>query len=150
MIRIARSAAAALALVIAAPSVALADAAPGTPAAARKADKDGKRGKEKNFPMQAATFKDQVEKRIGKARTKLTAMLDKNKVPEATRAQIMKDFEAGAVAVRTAADRVSKDGQVTQDEAKEVRDLAKDLKQKAREKYGVAKGKGKAKGKSKA
>ena len=149
MIRIARSVAAALALIVAAPTVALADAAPGAPPAAPKADKDGKRGKEKHFPMKAATFKEHVEKRIGKAKSKLSEALDRNKVPEATRASIMKDFDAGAASVRTATDRVSKDGQVTQDEAKEVRDLAKDLKQKMREKYGLNKGKGKGKDKGK-
>ena len=148
MIRIARSVAAALALIVAAPTVALADAAPGAPPAT-KADKDGKRGKENRFPMKAATFKEHVEKRISKAKSKLGEMLDRNKVPEATRASIMKDFDAGAASVRAATDRVSKDGQVTKEEAKEVRDLAKDLKKKAREKYGLGKGKGKDKGKTK-
>ena len=139
MIRIVRSVAAALALTaVAVPATALADATPGTPPAARAGDKAAKKAKDKGakqFPMKAATFKDHVEKRIAKAREKLGEQLERHNVPQATRDQVMKDFEAGAVAVRAAADRVAKDGEVTQQEAKEVRDLAKDLKQKAREKY---------------
>jgi hypothetical protein len=158
MIRIARSVAAALALVVAAPTVALADAAPGTPPAAdaAKADKAkgkgkaGKRGKDKNnFPMKATSFKDQVEKRIAKARTKIGDALERHNVPAAVRTEVMKDFDAGATAVRAAADRVGKDGEVTKTEADEVRGLAKDLKQKARDKYGLGGGKGKGKGKGK-
>ena len=147
MIRIARSLAAALALVVAVPAVALADATPAAPAAGRRDAKADKRGKKdgKQFPMKAATFKDHVEKRIAKAKTKLSEMLERHQVPAAMRAEVMKDFDAGAASVRVAADRVSKDGTVTQEEAKEVRELAKDLKQKARAKYGLGNA-GKAKG----
>jgi hypothetical protein len=145
MIRIVRSVAAALALVVAVPSVALADAQPG--AAQAKGDK-ARKGNKKSFPMKADAFKQHIEKRIANARTKLDGMLERRQVPEATRAQIKKDFDAGAVAVRAAADRVAKDGEVTQDEAKQVRELAKDLKRQAKEKYGIG-GKGKGKGKNK-
>ena len=67
-------------------------------------------------------------------------MLAERKVPEAKQAQIKKDFEDGAAAVKAAAARAGSDGTVTKAEAKEVRDLAKDLKQKAREKYMPGKG----------
>ena len=151
MIRIARSVAAALALVVAAPTVALADAAPGAPAAAqadKAKDKAGKRGKDKNnFPMKAATFKDHLEKRIAKSRTKIGEALERHNVPASVRTEVMKDFEAGATAIRAAGDRVTKDGTVTKAEADEVKNLAKDLKQKARSKYGLGGGKGKGKGK---
>jgi len=137
--------AASLALALAAvPTAALADGKTPTaehPAAdakkpSGKAHRKAK-GHEQDFPMKAAQFKDLVEKRIAHAREHLDKVLDAHQVPEATRAQIKKDFDAGAAAIRAAADKAAADGEVTKDEAKDVRDLAKDLKKKAREKYGV-------------
>lgn len=151
MSRIVRIVASSLFLSIAAlPAVAFAD---DNKAPTAKSDKDasphqgkGKKGKdrrehgEKNFPMKADAFKQLVEERIARARAHLDKALDKHEVPDAVRAQIKKDFDAGATAVRAAAGRVAADGEVTKTEAKEVRDLAKDLKQKAREKYGLGRG----------
>ena len=115
------------------------------PADAKKpADKAHRKAKghEQDFPMKAAQFKDLVEKRIAHAREHLDKVLDAHKVPEAARAQIKKDFDAGAAAIRAAADKVAADGEVTKEEAKDVRDLAKDLKKKAREKYGLGRRRG--------
>ena len=107
---------------------------------------------EKRFPMKAESFNKRIEKRIAHMREQLTRALAAHKVPEATQAQIKKDFEDGATAVRAAASRAGADGTVTQAEAKEVRDLAKDMKRKAREKYapGKADGRGKDHGKKRA
>jgi hypothetical protein len=96
--------------------------------------------KEKRFPMTAESFNKHIEKRISHMRERLTQMLAAHKVPEATQAQIKKDFEDGAAAVRAAATRAGADGTVTMEEAKDVRGLAKDLKRKARAKYMPGKG----------
>lgn len=146
---VARSIALALSLAVAAaPAAALADdsgsAAPadakGGQHGKRRGEEQGKKGK-RGFPVEAAKFQKMVEKRISKAREKVERVMEKRGVPEATRAQIRKELEAGAVFVRAAAQRAGADGSVTREEAQQVRDLAKDLKQKAREKLGAGKGK---------
>lgn len=149
MSRIVRIVASSLFLSIAAlPAVAFADdnKAPTAKSESGEASPHHGKGKknkdhsDKKFPIKADAFKQLVEQRIAKAREHLDKALDKHQVPDAMRAQIKKDFDAGATAVRAAASRVSADGEVTKTEAKEVRDLAKDLKQKAREKYGLGRG----------
>lgn len=129
-----RSIAIALSLAVAAaPAAALADDS-GSAA-------QGKKGK--HFPIEAAKFQKSVEKRLSKARERLERAMEKRGVPEATRAQVRKELEAGSVMVRAAAQRAGADGTVTAEEAKQVRDLAKKLKKTAREKLGAGKGKGK-------
>ncbi len=147
MFSIVRPAAAALALSLGlAPAVALAHGHD-------KGDRGGlvEQGKGKEharFPMKAEEFKQLVEARIRKAFEHLDRILDKRQVPEAIKAQVKKDFDAGAAQVRAAATKAGADGTVTKAEAKDVRELAKDLRDKAREKYGMGKGeKAKADGK---
>lgn len=112
-------------------------------------DRSAEVKKERKFPMPAESFNKHIEKRLAKAREHLVKALDKNNAPAATKAQATKDFDAGAAAVRALSAKVAADGTVTADEAKQVRGLSKELKQKAREKYGVFKGKGKGKDKAK-
>lgn len=108
----------------------------------RKDGKGGKAGKhEKHFPMKADEFKDMVEKRIAHGRDRLDKMLKERNVPDAVKTQVKKDYEDGATAVRALAAKVQADGTVTKEEAKQVRVLSKELKQKAREKYNLGKGK---------
>lgn len=83
--------------------------------------------KVKQFPMEGDKFTKQVDSRITRAKDKLSGALSKNGASEADKTRILKDFDTGAAAVREAAKRVAKDGQVTKDEAKEVRGLVKDL-----------------------
>ncbi|NUQ72253.1 MAG: hypothetical protein HUU21_01725 [Polyangiaceae bacterium] len=130
-------------------AVALAFALVAAPVAAHAEGKDrsAEVKKQRKFPMPAESFNKLIEKRLTKAREHLVKALDKRNVPEATKVQATKDFDAGAAAVRSLSAKVRADGTVTKEEAKQVRDLAKDLKQKAREKYGIGKGKGKNKGK---
>ena len=105
---------------------------------------EGKKdGAHRKFPIEAAKFQQGVDKRISKARERLESVMTKRNAPDALKVQIRKEFEAGVVYVQAAAKRVGADGTVTKEEAKEVRDLAKSLKQKAREKLGGGK-KGKA------
>jgi tellurite resistance protein len=121
-------------------------AAPVTAFAGSK-DNAAETKKRPSFPMTAESFNKLIEKRITHMRERLEKMMKDRKVPDAMQAQIKKDFEAGATAVRAAAAKAGADGSVTKDEAKQVKDLAKDLKQKAREKYMPGKGKDSAKDK---
>lgn len=149
--------------VAAAPAVAFAEDS-GRPAPA-EGKKDGERGKHHGkrgergerkgrgqgerpqLPMDAKKFQELVEKRIAKAREHLEGAMDRHSVPEPIRAQVRKEFEAGAAAIREAAKSAGADGTVTKDEAKEVRELSRDLKQQAREKFrGAGKGRGKRAG----
>ncbi len=122
-------------------------AAEGAPAPAERVAKKakGEKGdKAKHFPMTAAKFAELVEKRITKSKERLGERLDEANVPADKRKAIMADFDAGATKVRAAAQAAGKDGTVTAEEAKGVRELAKDLRKDARKKHGM-KGKGKGK-----
>lgn len=95
----------------------------------------GKEKAEKKFPMPGEDFSKVVEKGITKARERLGSALTKNGVADAKKTEILKEFDKGATAVRDAAKAAAKDGQVTKDEAKNVRASAKALKKEMRDKY---------------
>lgn len=131
-------------LAVAAPAAAFADSAhPGQVAE----DGDGK-GKGKNaFPMAADAFKQKVEARITKARQHLIDRMTKKGVDEQKQKDNLAKFDDAAKQVRDATDAACADGTVTKDEAKGVRDLAKQLHHKAKGDKKPGKGKGKGKGK---
>lgn len=89
----------------------------------------GKRGKgkEMKFPVDGEKFTKHVDARITRVKDKLSGALTKRGVAEAEKTKILKEFDDGATAVRAAAKRAAKDGQVTKDEAKDVRALVKNL-----------------------
>ena len=118
-------------------------AAPMTAFAGSK-DNAAETKKRPSFPMTAESFNKHIEMRITKMRARLEKGMTDHKVPAATQAQVKKDFEAGAAALRAAAAKVSADGSVTKDEAKQVKVAAKDLKKKVRA-HMPSKGKGKGK-----
>lgn len=127
-----RSATFALAFALtAAPFSAFADEGPDDEVVAAKAP--GRR--DDHGPMKAAKFRKIVAKRIGHARARVEHMLDAHGVPALFQRKIRKDFEDGAAQVEAAADRAAKDGAVTKEEAREVRELAKELKREMQEKY---------------
>jgi hypothetical protein len=95
----------------------------------------------KHFPMKAEQFKKVLDKRIEHARARLDKVLDDRKVPDAIKTQVRKDFADGAAAVRALADKAEADGVVTKEEAKQVRELAQQLKRQAKDKYGMGHGK---------
>jgi hypothetical protein len=130
-------------------SLALALAVAPAAAFAGSKDKSAEVKREHAFPMAAESFNKLIEKRLTKAREHLVRKLDKRNAPEAIKTQAKKEFDDGAAAVRALSAKAQADGTVTKDEAKQVRALAKDLKQKAREKYNLGKGKRKAKDKNK-
>ena len=131
-----RSAAAALALaLVAAPAIALAD----EPAAGHR--EHGKQhGDRAAFPMKADAFQRIVEQRIAKAHERMEQILVARAVPEVVATAVRKDFEEGAGHVRAAAKAAEKNGMVTKEEARAVRELAKDIVDRMRDKYGVPKG----------
>lgn len=130
-----------LALATTAAAPAFADNAKDTKAQHAKGHGKGKgHGKdkdkaEKKFPMPGDKFSKVVEGRLSKAREKLGSALSKNGVADAKKAEILKEFDKGATAVRDAAKTAAKDGQVTKEEAKTVRASAKALKKELRDKY---------------
>lgn len=140
------SAALALAFALGA-SPALADR--GNSDAPRHGKEHGKRGHgkrdhgdfDKQFPMKADAFRELVERRLAKAEERVNKILEAREVPEAIRALVKKDLADGAALVRALAAKVTADGTVTKEEGREVRELAKDLKQKARAKYDLGHGK---------
>ncbi len=146
----------ALGLSVLVPALAWADASAPATEQSEKGEKGERREKgkhEKAFPMDAAKFKEHVEKRISRVKERVTAGMEKHNVPEAKRREVLANLEKGAARIRTAADTAAKDGTVTAEEAKQVRGVAKEVRKEAREKYGHGKGKGhgkKGKGKEKA
>ena len=105
--------------------------------AAAKAEHKGEKGKDhaKHFPMAADKFTKMVDSRLVKAKEKLEQALTEKKVETDKKTKILKDFDDGAALVRAAAKRAGKDGEVTKDEAKEVRGMVKTLRQELRAKY---------------
>ncbi|MEZ4293580.1 MAG: hypothetical protein R3B70_01290 [Polyangiaceae bacterium] len=80
-----------------------------------------------SFPLPADKFTKVVETRLTHAKERISTRLSKSSLSEAEQAKILKDFDTGAEAIRTAAKAAGKDGTVTKDEAKSVRELVKNL-----------------------
>ncbi|MBI5534362.1 MAG: hypothetical protein HY898_16685 [Deltaproteobacteria bacterium] len=101
---------------------------------------------DKSFPMPSAQFQKIVDRRIEKARQHLEELMMKGNVPEAKRAEIRRAAEAGAARVRAAATRVEADGKVTKEEAREVRELAREVVKNLRQRYGHGHARGQSQG----
>jgi hypothetical protein len=88
------------------------------------------------FPMPADKFQKLVDQRIERALHQLDQFMQRREVPKAKRAEVRKAADAAAARVRAAAARVTADGHVTKEEAKEVRDLARAEVSNLRHRYG--------------
>jgi hypothetical protein len=129
---------------IAAPLAASADEKPKAP----RVEKVSKRHHDKaEFPMEPTKFSEIVERKIGHARTKMEDIMKSASLPDGVKAQIRKDFDAAAVKVREAAKEAGKDGKVTKEEAKDVRQQSRGLVKELRQKYAKDKDHGKGRGK---
>lgn len=135
------------------PATALAAGPDGTSGAVEHGAK-AKRGEGKGqreahqFPMKGGDFITMVDARIVKIRARVQEKLAKHPLPEATKKAVLADVDAGAARVKAAAQKAAADGTVTREEAKSVRDVAKDVKKEVRTKYGLpGRGHGKGKGK---
>jgi hypothetical protein len=80
-----------------------------------------------SFPMKGDEFRKHVETRIEKVKARVEKALDKHNVPAAARVEVNQAVEGAAKEVRGAAQKAAADGVVTQEEAKQVRELAKQL-----------------------
>ena len=150
-----------LALVFAAaivPATALADGPTTEPGRAEGRGHEGRGahrgGKDHDaaFPMKGPEFMTKVDARIQKTREKVSEHVAKKNLPEATKKQVLAEVDAGAAKVRAAATKAAADGTVTKEEAKQVRELAHEVKKDLRAKAGLPEkghrdGKGKGKGK---
>ena len=92
-----------------------------------KGNKGKGKGKDLKFPVDAEKFSKHVDTRIVRVKDKLSGALTKHGIAEAEKAKILKQFDDGAATVRAAVKVAAKDGQVTKEEAKNVRGLVKDL-----------------------
>ncbi len=164
----ARSMLRSLALVLAVsvvPATALADDAPaGRSEIAQRGDGAGKghgkghgprgeKGDRPSFPMKGGDFITHVESKISKIRARVAEKVAERNLPDPVKKQVMAEVDAGAAKVRAAAQKAAADGTVTKEEAKAVREVAKEVKSDLREKAGMKKdregrgGRGKGKGK---
>ena len=127
----------------AAPTVALAaphgEARPG--AAAAKGDdpypdEPSAEQRAKRFPMDGKRFLEIVDKRLQRFDHRIDKRLRKHKLPAELEREIRAELARGEAQVRAAAQKASADGKVTKDEAWEVRELALELREQGRAKYG--------------
>ncbi|WP_437674487.1 hypothetical protein [Sorangium sp. So ce131] len=132
------SAFAALAALTAAAAPAAA-AARETPAAAADAAHHGRGKARPHFPMEAARFSKRVDERIAKQRAKVEAKMEKRGVPAPRRAEVRKALDDLQGKVRAAVDRAAKDGVITHDEAKQVREITRAARKAIAEQLGLEK-----------
>ncbi|MEP7121737.1 MAG: hypothetical protein ABJE95_12535 [Byssovorax sp.] len=88
------------------------------------------------FPMKADEFRAIVEKRIERVKARVEKGMEEHKLPAAQRAVITKAVDDAAKQVRGAVDKAAADGTVTKEEAKQVRELAEQLRAKVRGELG--------------
>jgi hypothetical protein len=88
------------------------------------------------FPMKADEFRAMVEKKIEKVKARVEKGMEEHKLPAAQRAEITKAVDEATKQVRGAVDKAATDGTVTKEEAKQVRELAEQLRTKIRGQLG--------------
>ena len=85
--------------------------------------------------MESKKFAQIVERRLGRVAQRIERVIKNRKVPPQLAREIREDFAKGAGQIRQAAQKAGADGQVTREEAREVRDLARELREQAIDKY---------------
>lgn len=102
----------------------------------------GDKAREKNFPMKADAFIGKVNERITKMRARMDQRMDDQGLTQEKQKEALAKFDAQAEKVRAAAKTAGEDGTVTAEEAKTVREQAKELRGKHHKgKKGEGKGK---------
>lgn len=98
------------------------------------------------FPMKADLFKKLVDGKIDKMKGHFDRGVAKRSLSHEQKAEIDKTLEGALKELHSAVDKVSSDGVVTKDEAKQVKELSEHLRSKVREelkgKHANAKAKG--------
>jgi hypothetical protein len=87
------------------------------------------------FPMKAEEFRKMVEKRIEHIKTHIERSMSKHSLPAPQRAEVNKAVDTAVKEVHGAVDKVAADGVVTRDEAKQVKAIADQLRDKMREQF---------------
>ncbi len=109
---------------------------------------------ESAFPMKADSFKKLVDGRVDQLKGHLEQGLSRRSLSHEQKAEIEKAMDGAIKELHTAVDKVSSDGVVTRDEAKQIKAMSEQLRSKMRAelkgKHASAKAKGQksAKGKS--
>ena len=94
-------------------------------AAPAMAEETGAKGGHASFPMPAAAFQQKVTARQTKAREHMEKRASKLSADEAK--AVRAKFDAGVVKVNAEVAKATADGTVTKDEAKAVKQIAKEL-----------------------
>ena len=89
-------------------------------------------GDKAQYPMKADEFRVMVEKKIEKVKARVEKGMAEHKLPADKRGEITKAVDDAAKQVRAAVDKAATDGTVTKEEAKQVRELADQLRTKLR------------------
>ncbi len=101
-------------------------AAPKTGEAPRtEARHEGKAKGNAKFPMPAAEFKQKIDQRIAKARTRMEERAAK--LPADKAKEVRASFDAGVAKVNAEVAKATADGSVTKDEASQVRATVKEV-----------------------
>jgi hypothetical protein len=111
---------------------------------------------ESAYPMKAETYKKMIDGRVDRLKGHLEKGLEKRSLTAEQKSEIEKAMDGALKELHAAVDKVSADGVVTRDEAKQIKDLSDQLRSKMRAelkgKHANSKAKGQkpAKGKVKA
>lgn len=119
------------------PAAAYADGAPANTPANKGTShqvRQDKKAKE-TFPMATPAFKAKVETRIAKARERVAEHLAKRDVPAEKQKAVLARFDEAALKVVAEVDKVGASGTVTKEGAKDVRELARQLRREARDNW---------------
>jgi hypothetical protein len=87
---------------------------------------------ESAYPMKAETFKKLVDGRIDRLKGHLDKGLEKRSLSPEQKGEILKAMDGALKDLHAAVDKVSADGVVTRDEAKQIKDLSEQLRSKMR------------------
>jgi hypothetical protein len=87
---------------------------------------------ESAYPMKAESFKKLVDGRVDRLKGHLEKGLEKRSLSPEQKAEIEKAMDGAIKELNAAVDKVSSDGVVTRDEAKQVKDLSEQLRSKMR------------------
>ena len=87
---------------------------------------------ESAYPMKAEAFKKLVDGRVDRLKGHLEKGLEKRSLTPEQKAEIEKAMDGALKDLHTAVDKVSSDGTVTRDEAKQIKDLSDQLRSRMR------------------
>ncbi len=87
---------------------------------------------ESAYPMKADAFKKLVDGRVDRMKGHLDKGLEKRSLTSEQKADIEKAMDGAIKELRAAVDKVSSDGVVTRDEAKQIKDLSEQLRTRMR------------------